>query len=174
MIILFFGQPASGKTTLADAFVKLADNLYCENIMKLGYSAWDSVGGGSRSFECIRIDGDRWRDITKNKDYSKEGRLRNLKGAFDMALYMENEGYTPVVSFVTPYEELRTYLRENSKNLVEIYLTYNGDRGRSMNFAKDFEEPTGNYLKIDTTSRDEFNTIDECVDKVNEYIKNQT
>jgi len=164
MIILFFGQPASGKTTLADSYVNVAEYFYAPSI----------------NLKCIRIDGDKWRDITKNKDYSKEGRLRNLKGAFDMALYMENEGYTPVLSFVTPYEELRKYLRDNSKKLVEIYLTYNEERGRSMNFAKDFEEPTGNYLKIDTTSRvidnSEFNedTIDECVDKVNEYIKNQT
>jgi adenylylsulfate kinase len=146
MIILLFGQPASGKTTLANA-------LY-EDI-------WEGSWAGA-----VRIDGDRWRDITKNKDYSKEGRIRNLKGAFDMALYLEKDDYIPILSFVTPYEELRSYLRENAKNLVEIYLEYNGDRGRNQNFATDFEKPTGNYLSIDTSAE----SIEESLDKVIQYV----
>ena len=72
--------------------------------------------------DAIQIDGDKWRDITKNKDYSREGRNRNLKGAFDMAIYLEREGYIPILSFVTPYEEYRKYLAENSNKLIEIYL----------------------------------------------------
>jgi adenylylsulfate kinase len=101
MIILFYGQPASGKTTLADALVNQS-NEYNKNY-------WDYF---------IRIDGDKWRDVTNNKDYSKEGRLTNLKGAFNMALYLELEGFTPVLSFVTPYEELRQYLQSKSENLI--------------------------------------------------------
>ena len=146
MIILFFGQPASGKTTLCNA-------LYEE--------IWEESCAGA-----VRIDGDRWRDITKNKDYSKEGRIRNLKGAFDMALYLEKDGYVPLLSFVTPYEELRSYLRENSKNLIEIYLEYSGDRGRNQNFATDFEKPIGNYLSIDTSSEN----IEDSLNKVTEYL----
>jgi adenylylsulfate kinase len=139
MIILFFGQPASGKTTLAD-------ELYSK--------IWQKTGFGT-----IRIDGDKWREITKNKDYSKEGRLRNLKGAFDMALYLEKDGYTPILSFVTPYEELRSYLKQNSAEFVEIYLTYNEDRGRNMNFASDFEEPTNYNLKLNTSET----SINDCI-----------
>jgi len=146
MIILFFGQPASGKTTLANA-------LYDE--------IWGESGGAA-----VRIDGDLWREITKNTDYSKEGRVRNLKGAFDMALYLEKSDYVPILSFVTPYEELRTYLRQNSKNLVEICLEYNEDRGRNMNFAKDFEQPNEKHLSLNTSSMG----IDECLDKVTDYL----
>jgi len=146
MIILLFGQPASGKTTLANA-------LYEE--------IWEGSWAGA-----VRIDGDKWRDITKNKDYSKEGRIRNLKGAFDMALYLEKDDYVPILSFVTPYEELRSYLRENAKNLVEIHLHYTGDRGRDNNFAIDFERPIGNYLNIDTSSE----SIEESLNKVIEYV----
>jgi len=146
MIILFFGQPASGKTTLANAFYEEFWN--------------DSYGG------AIRIDGDKWRDVTKNKDYSKEGRIRNLKGAFDMALYLEKDDYIPILSFVTPYEELRTYLRENAQNLLEIHLQYTGDRGRNQNFASDFEKPIGKCLNIDTS----YDTIQESLDKVIQYF----
>jgi len=146
MIILFFGQPASGKTTLCNA---LYDDL------------WEGSCGGA-----VSIDGDRWRDVTKNKDYSKEGRIRNLKGAFDMALYLEKDDYIPILSFVTPYEELRSYLRENAKNLVEIYLEYSGDRGRNQNFAIDFEKPIGKYLSLDTSSE----SIEDSLDKVMEYL----
>jgi len=150
MIILFFGQPASGKTTLADEFVDIANN-------------------SRNASKFVRIDGDKWREITKNKDYSKEGRVRNLKGAFDMALYLEQEGFTPILSFVTPYNELRDYLQEHSKKLVQIYLQYSGDRGRNMNFAKDFEEPLGesNTLSLDTSALN----IDECISKIIDYAQ---
>ena len=151
MIILFFGQPASGKTTLANAYKKI-------NLQHPDYLEED--------IRLVSIDGDRWRDITQNKDYSKEGRLRNLKGAFDMALYLEKEGYTPILSFVTPYEELREYLLNNAQKLVQIYLEYNEDRGRNKNFASDFELPSGRYLHLNTS----LESIDECVHKVRQYI----
>jgi len=145
MIILFFGQPASGKTTLANA-------LYDE--------IWGESGGAA-----VRIDGDLWREITKNTDYSKEGRVRNLKGAFDMALYLEILGYTPILSFVTPYDELRQYLKDNSKKLIEVYLEYSEDRGRTEYFAKDFEIPTIECLRMNTSEL----SIDECLNKISEY-----
>jgi adenylylsulfate kinase len=148
MIILFYGQPSSGKTTLADAFVQ---------------KHWQQFLG------IVRIDGDKWRDITKNKDYSKEGRIKNLRGAFDMALYLEDIGYIPVLSFVTPYNELRQYLHDNSKNFVEIYLECSVDRGRNNYFAKDFEKPKIECLQIDTSDI----SVDDCLVKVIDYIKNK-
>lgn len=150
MIILLFGQPASGKTTLSNA---LYEEIWADSL-----------------FSVVRIDGDKWRDVTKNTDYSKEGRLRNLKGAFDMALYLERDGYIPMLSFVTPYQELRQYLKDNCKKLLQIYLTYNEDRGRNMNFAKDFEEPPTDCLHIDTSSM----SISEAKDKILEYIFQNT
>jgi adenylylsulfate kinase-like enzyme len=146
MIILLYGQPASGKTTLSNELKKIYQNK-----------------------DAIQIDGDKWRDVTKNKDYTKEGRNRNLKGAFDMALYLEKEGYTPILSFVTPYEEYRKYLSDNSTKLYEIYLFYNEnvDRGRNMNFAKDFEKPTRNFLSLNTS----IFSIEQCVHEIVNYIK---
>jgi adenylylsulfate kinase-like enzyme len=140
MILLLFGQPASGKTTLAELL----------NLMS----------------KSISIDGDKWRDITENKDYSKEGRIRNLKGAFDMALYLEREGLFPILSFVTPYEELRKYLNDKSEQLVQIYLTYSGDRGRNNFFAKEFDEPCGEYLHLNTSEI----SINDCLTKIKEYV----
>ena len=153
MIILFFGQPASGKTTLADAYIDKMDETY----------------GVQSTLNFIRLDGDKWREITKNKDYSKQGRVNNLKGAFHTAIYLEQMGFTPVLSFVTPYQELRQYLSDNSSKLVQIYLTYNQDRGRSMNFATDFEAPSDDekMLRLDTT----LEPIDKCLTKVIEYVE---
>ena len=165
MIILFFGQPASGKTTLANALKKKISDIFSHLVVK---SKWDlPLSFKKFSSHSIMIDGDRWRDITKNKDYSKEGRLRNLKGAFYMALYLEKEGYIPILSFVTPYDELRQYLKDNASNFVEIYLEYNEDRGRNKNFAQDFEVPTIDCLKLNTTKED----IEICLTKTINYIK---
>lgn len=142
MIILFFGQPASGKTTLADLFATPTTDLYAD---------------------FIRVDGDKWRDLTKNKDYSKQGRINNLKSAFAMAKFLDGEGFTPVLSFVTPYEELREYLCENN-NVIFIYLKYHEDRGRNKNFANDFESPTHECLIIDTTIFNIEQSLEKSVD----------
>jgi adenylylsulfate kinase-like enzyme len=113
MILLLFGQPASGKTTLGK---KIA-----------------------HEFAGINIDGDKWRDITDNKDYSREGRARNLINAFNMALYLESEGHFVVISMVAPYKEQRDYLRSKAAKLLSVYLEYDGSRGRDERFVKDFE-----------------------------------
>jgi adenylylsulfate kinase len=143
MIVLLFGQPASGKTTIADALMlRIFDK------------------------KAVRIDGDKWRDVTENKDYSMKGRIANLKSAFDMAIYLEKEGFLPVLSFVAPYQELRTYLDKKS-DLYEVYLVYDEDRGRNERFVKDFEEPKHeNHIKINTSHY----SISECVDKIFNYI----
>jgi adenylylsulfate kinase-like enzyme len=148
MIILLYGQPASGKTTLS-------------NNLKITFAPKN----------IIQIDGDKWRNITKNKDYSREGRNRNLKGAFDMALYLEREGFVPVLSFVTPYEEYRKYLADNSNKFYEIYLFYNEDedRGRNMNFAQDFEKPSTNFLSLNTS----LFSVEQCVNEIINYINIQ-
>jgi adenylylsulfate kinase len=144
MIILFYGQPASGKTTLADKYVHIYGD-----------------------YNTIRIDGDKWREVTNNKDYSKRGRLSNLRGAFNMAIYLEKEGFCPILSFVTPYEELRAYLRNNSIKYASIYLFYDDDRGRKQNFADDFEKHSDDSLIINTS----YFTIEECISKIDYYIK---
>lgn len=162
MIILLFGQPASGKTTLANEFTEAYHKARIDtDIWKDIYNSMTSM---YKSF--VLIDGDRWRDITQNKNYTKEGRIDNLKQAFNMALYLEKEGYTPVLSFVTPYEELRQYLRDNSIKLAEIYLTYSEDRGRNNYFASEFEKPLGEYLHLETSTL----SISDCVTKISKYV----
>lgn len=152
MIILFFGQPASGKTTLADKF-------------------FDVVGSEKQLNNMIRIDGDVWRDLCKNKDYSKEGRIANLMSAFTTAKFLDNNGFNPVLSFVTPYEELRQYLMDGNEVLL-IHLNYLHlveDRGRNMNFAKDFEKTNSECLKLNTSLLN----VDMCVDKCIEYLNHK-
>ena len=147
MIILFFGQPASGKTTLADALVLQMEKDHY-------------------SYDFVRIDGDKWREVTQNKDYSKDGRVTNLKSAFAMAKYLDNEGFTPVLSFVTPYKELRDYLCDGH-DVVSIYLQYSEDRGRNDRFAKDFEEPElGADIVLNTSELG----VEECIEKVVERV----
>jgi adenylylsulfate kinase-like enzyme len=143
-ILLLFGQPASGKTTLARWLKSAID------------------ADPDRSTPVILIDGDRWREITRNKDYTREGRIRNLKGAFDMALYLEKEGFLVILSFVTPYAELRDHLRSQALSYREVWLVYEGDRGRNGYFAIDFEVPGDDVFRLDTSRL----SLQDCIDKL--------
>jgi adenylylsulfate kinase len=148
MVILFFGQPTSGKTTLADAFMS--------KMCKI-----------DKFYYCIRIDGDEWRETTKNKDYSREGRIANQKSAFAAAKLLDNKGLNVVLSFVSPYKEVRDYLQEHTK-VKMIYLNHFHlleNRGRNMYFVDDFEKPSGEYLQLNTSVLN----LDECVDKCIQY-----
>jgi adenylylsulfate kinase len=138
MIYLFFGQPCSGKTTLATYLTQHK------------YSAE----------KVIHIDGDEYRQIIGNTGYDKESRIQNLKSAFNTALFLDSKGYIVILSFVTPYVELRTYLFERKPETKFIYLDYQpskDSRGREKFHVPDFEEPTyeelinPNFTHINTT-----------------------
>ena len=138
MIIVLFGQAHSGKSTLAK---------------ELGF---------------YNIDGDTLRDIFKNKDFSREGRLRNLNRASDISVYMTHNGCKNVtLSLMYPYKEARDYLNSLTEEVKWIYLTYEGERGREAFHAKDFEQPIEEkVLHLDTSKI----SIEECVTKIEEYV----
>ena len=67
MIYYLIGQPHAGKTTLSKL---LKQHLYPQNI--------------------IQIDGDEIRDIFQNKDYSEQGRRKNIQRAQDIAKFLNS------------------------------------------------------------------------------------
>jgi adenylylsulfate kinase-like enzyme len=141
MIIVLFGQPHSGKTTLANAIKEQQD--------------------------VEIIDGDKLRDIFQNKDYSREGRIRNLNRASDIAHYLHSHGNNIILSLVYPYKEAREYLEELCKGqIVWVYLQYSDIRGRESFHVKDFDIPNefemSNLLILNTTN----NGIKECVKEI--------
>lgn len=137
MIIVIFGQPASGKTTLAKKFV--AEGFH-------------------------HIDGDELRELFANKDYSREGRIRNLNRASDIARYLHHKGHNVVLSLVYPYEEAREYLSKLTKGVRWIYLIYQEDRGRDDFKVKDFEIPHMN--DVDLIINTSYTSIEDSVDQI--------
>jgi len=130
MIIVLFGQPHSGKSTLA------------------------------AKLDAHNIDGDKLRELFSNKDYSREGRIKNLNRASDIAHYINSVEDSVVLSLVYPYKEARDYLNSLTNDVLWVYLTYSGERGRENFHVKDFEAPDEeDVLSLDTSKL----SIEECI-----------
>lgn len=137
MIIVFFGQPHSGKTTLANAFS--------------GHN----------------IDGDRLRGLFSNKDFSREGRIKNLNRASDIAHYIHSTGQDVILSLIYPYKEARDYLNSLTKDVKWVFLSYSKPRGRESYHVADFEYPDmEGFLHINTDNL----TIDQTIKIIEEYV----
>ena len=125
MIVLFTGQPGSGKTTLAKALIDdCSDN-------------------------CLHLDGDELREFFKNDDYSKEGRINHIENIFNMVGFIENKGFTVIISMVSPFKTIRDNLKEKY-GAIEVFTHTDEIRGREHFFAEYYEKPTENYIDIDT------------------------
>jgi adenylylsulfate kinase len=145
MIIWLTGQPGSGKTTICKEISELKDN------------------------RIFHIDGDDLRDLFENKDYSEQGRRKNIELAQQIAQYLTNKGKDVLVSLVSPYKDQRDKFKEKmGDNLVEVYVHTSETRGREDFFVKEYGQPTENYLNIDTTNE----SIEESTKKVLDYAKN--
>jgi adenylylsulfate kinase-like enzyme len=137
MIVVLFGQPGSGKTTICNAL------------------------------NFVNIDGDKLRDMFKNTDYSREGRIKNLNRASDIAFYLSTEYKNISLSLVYPYKEARDYLNSLSDNVKWIYLHYDGERGREKFHVSDFElHDKENILSLNTSKY----SVEECINQINSYI----
>lgn len=140
MIYWFTGQPAAGKTTLAKHLIS-----YLSNTEKV-----------------VHIDGDDLRDIFKNKDYSETGRRKNIERAQDIARFMNEKGYTVVVSLVSPYKDMREDFKTYN-TVIEIYVHTTETRGREEFHVTNYEPPTENYIDINTTNKDESESFIELI-----------
>ena len=137
------GQPASGKTTLANLLIKKLIEENPEN-------------------SYFNIDGDDLRNLFQNKDYSRKGREANIRLGMSIAAYLINKGCTPIVSLVSPYIALREEFKSKYK-VLEVYLHTTEIRGRENYFAKNYEPPKENFLDMDTTNKSEEESLDEIL-----------
>jgi adenylylsulfate kinase len=145
MIYWLTGQPGSGKTTI------------CKEILEL------------KDHRIFHIDGDDLRDLFENKDYSEQGRRKNIELAQQIAQYLTNKGKDVLVSLVSPYKDQRDMFKEKmGDNLVEVYVHTSELRGREDFFVKEYGKPTENYLDVDTTN----DSVEESVKKILDYEKN--
>jgi adenylylsulfate kinase len=141
-IYWFTGQPGAGKTTLAKG---LMNRLSLVNF--------------------IHVDGDDIRDIFQNKDYSENGRRQNIQKAQDISQFLYAKGNSVIVSLVSPYKDQRDNFKQNP-NVVEIYVHTDEIRGREQFHVQNYEQPTENFIEINTTNT----TVEECIEKIVNYV----
>jgi len=68
------------------------------------------------------LDGDHFRERTGNKDFSDQGRLKNLVDAARIAGRYEREGYIVLLSFVSPQKEWREAMRSYWQKHRTVYI----------------------------------------------------
>jgi adenylylsulfate kinase-like enzyme len=131
MIYWFIGQPGAGKTTMAKKLKTFLENEYNTHV--------------------FHVDGDDIRELLENKDYSRDGRIKNITFAQGLAAYLNRHGNV-VVSVVTPYLDVReAFKKKLDQRIVEIYVTTKDIRGRENFHVQDFEAPEERYILLDTT-----------------------
>ena len=155
MIYWFTGQPSHGKTILAD---KLKDYLEAKRNEK----------DQNKRYKIFRIDGDEMRELFTNKDYTIEGRVKNVATAQRIAHYLHSQGHDVIVSLVSPYVDQR----EDFKNLIglenftEFYINTTEERERDHFKAIAYTPPVANFVNIDTTDE----TPEESFEKIKKWI----
>jgi adenylylsulfate kinase len=150
MIYNLIGQPHSGKTTLAR---HLRTALEINNPLR----------------KVFIIDGDDLRKILNNKDYSPQGRRDNIGKAYAIAKYIDSDHlHDVIIAVVSPFLDLREELKLTA-DVIEVFVHTTDIRGRENFHVENYEFPETHYIDIDTTNVDELTSINELLDKIQQY-----
>ena len=151
-IYWFTGQPGAGKTVLGK---KLVEFLGTEK------RNWRS--------NVFHIDGDDLRALTVNQNYTKEGRIQNIRNAQMIAEYVYKNGCDVVVTLVSPYLEIREEFKKRIGNdLEEFYVHTSKKRERDEFKVSDYEAPTEKFFNVDTTKDNPVQSFTKIIHYLNE------
>jgi adenylylsulfate kinase len=123
-LVWLTGIPAAGKTTLA--------GLLAGHMAGLGVPA-------------EVLDGDAFRRaMSDDADFSREGRARNMRRAFEVAWLLAKNGVWAIVALVSPYRDARSEIRVRAKGrgllFIEVHVRCPVDVARQR-------DPKGNYRR---------------------------
>ena len=98
----FTGLPCSGKTVLA--------NVVAEDLKKMG-------------MKVERLDGDIVRkSLTRDLGFTEEDRNMNIERVTFVAKLLTRNGVAVLASFVSPYNQIRAYSREEIGDYILVYV----------------------------------------------------
>jgi adenylylsulfate kinase-like enzyme len=148
MILILTGQPHSGKTTIAKHLKNAIE-------ISLPYR------------QVYIIDGDDLREVLNNKDYSEQGRRKNIETAHSIAKYLQRQSIKNdvIISLVSPYRDLREQLKEEY-SCQEFYVHTTEIRGRESFHVEDYEKPLENFIDVDTTNVSEIETVNQILNQL--------
>ena len=163
-VLWLTGLSGSGKSTIGDGLAEILN--------KKGVSAQ-------------RLDGDILREYFENKlSFNKKDRDFNIKMSAFTSSLLEKHGVLVISSFISPYKHQRDFVRNVSKNFIEIHINASIETcikrdvkglykkalaGEIKNFtgiSDPYEVPENPHLVIDT---DKMN-IKASVKKVLDYL----
>lgn len=156
----FTGLPCSGKSTVGDGVAAILKE---------------------RGFRVELLDGDVVRkELTRDLGFSKKDRDENIMRVTFVAKLLSRNGVATLVSFISPYRELRDRARQGTTNFVEVYTkcpvevcilrdvkgmyqkAIKGEIKEFTGVSDPYEEPLNPEIVLETDKE----TVDESVAKV--------
>lgn len=156
----FTGLPCSGKSTVGDGVAAILKE---------------------KGFRVELLDGDVVRkELTRDLGFSKKDRDENIMRVTFVAKLLSRNGVATLVSFISPYRELRDRARQGTTNFVEVYTkcpvevciqrdvkgmyqkAIKGEIKEFTGVSDPYEEPLNPEIVLETDKE----TVDESVAKV--------
>jgi len=167
-ILWFTGLSGSGKSTISSAVE--------QKLFELGHHTY-------------LLDGDNVRHgLNKDLEFSDADRVENIRRIGELSKLMIDAGLLVMTAFISPFKAEREMVRSLVQNheFVEIYMNTpiedcerrdpkglykkarNGEIKNFTGIDSDYEVPTSAEITIDSVALN----IEECADKVINYLKN--
>lgn len=156
----FTGLPCSGKSTVGDGVAAILKE---------------------KGFRVELLDGDVVRkELTRDLGFSKKDRDENIMRVTFVAKLLSRNGVATLVSFISPYRELRDRARQGTTNFVEVYTkcpvevciqrdvkgmyqkAIKGEIKEFTGVSDPYEEPLNPEIVLETDKE----TVEESVAKV--------